>query len=151
MPDAAQTLRFDCFKTNNLFTRTFGTPGSSKVEYVCFWFFVEDICYHQSCWQTQMILYKPDFTPVTPLYEFAMKEKIILDHIRLTLQNELVRGSVIELEDVVSWFKVSRILLPKVPSLTVCCYHVTYAFQCESTFYSCLNVNELLARNRRNI
>ena len=31
--------------------------------------------------------------------------------------------------------------------LTVCSYHVTYAFQSESTLYSCLNVKELLARN----
>ena len=35
--------------------------------------------------------------------------------------------------------------------LTVCFYHVTYAFQSESTLYSCLNVKELLARNRREI
>ena len=30
-------------------------------------------------------------------------------------------------------------------SLTVCFYHVTYAFQSESAVYSCLNVKELLA------
>ena len=35
--------------------------------------------------------------------------------------------------------------------LTVCFYHVTYAFQSESTLYSCLNVNKLLARSRREI
>ena len=35
--------------------------------------------------------------------------------------------------------------------LTVCYYHVTYAFQSESTLYSCLNVKELLARSRREI
>ena len=35
--------------------------------------------------------------------------------------------------------------------LTVCYYHVTYAFQSKSTLYSCLNVKELLARNRRDI
>ena len=35
--------------------------------------------------------------------------------------------------------------------VTVCYYHVTYAFQSESTLYSCLNVKELLARNRRDI
>ena len=35
--------------------------------------------------------------------------------------------------------------------LTVCSYHVTYAFQSESTLYSCLNVKELLARSRRKI
>ena len=35
--------------------------------------------------------------------------------------------------------------------LTVCSYHVTYAFQSESTLYSCLNVKELLARSMREI
>ena len=35
--------------------------------------------------------------------------------------------------------------------LTVCSCHVTYAFQSESTLYSCLNVKELLARSRRKI
>ena len=33
----------------------------------------------------------------------------------------------------------------------VCSCHVTYAFQNESTLYICLNVKELLARNRREI
>ena len=35
--------------------------------------------------------------------------------------------------------------------LTECFYHVTYEFDSESTLYSCLNVKELLARNRRHI
>ena len=35
--------------------------------------------------------------------------------------------------------------------LTVYSYHVTYAFQSESTLYSCLNVKELLAGSRREI
>ena len=35
--------------------------------------------------------------------------------------------------------------------LTVCSCHVMYAFQSESTLYSCLNVKELLARSRRKI
>ena len=35
--------------------------------------------------------------------------------------------------------------------MTVCSCHVTYAFQNESTLYSCLNVKELLARSRREI
>ena len=35
--------------------------------------------------------------------------------------------------------------------LTVCSYHVTCAFQSESTLYSCLNVKELLARSRGEI
>ena len=32
--------------------------------------------------------------------------------------------------------------------MTVCSYHVRYAFQSESTLYGCLIVKELLARNR---
>ena len=32
-------------------------------------------------------------------------------------------------------------------NLNVCSYHVTHAFQSESTLYSCLNVKELLAWN----
>ena len=35
--------------------------------------------------------------------------------------------------------------------LTLCSYHVTYAFQSKFTLYSCLNVKELLARSRREI
>ena len=36
-------------------------------------------------------------------------------------------------------------------TLTVCSYHVTYAFQSESTLYSCVNVKKLLVRSRRAI
>ena len=35
--------------------------------------------------------------------------------------------------------------------LTVYSYHVMYLFQSESTLYICLNVKELLARNRCHI
>ena len=35
--------------------------------------------------------------------------------------------------------------------LTVCSCHVTYAFQSESTLYSCLNVKELLVQSRHEI
>ena len=35
--------------------------------------------------------------------------------------------------------------------IAVCYYHVTYAFESESTLYSCLNVKELLARNKHHI
>ena len=41
--------------------------------------------------------------------------------------------------------------LAKGREVIVCFYHVTYAFQSESTLYSCLNVKELLARSRREI
>ena len=39
----------------------------------------------------------------------------------------------------------------QVLDLSVCSYHVTCAFQSESTLYSCLNIKELLARSRREI
>ena len=39
-------------------------------------------------------------------------------------------------------------ILLQTPREIVCSYHVTYAFQSESTRYSCLNVKKLLARNR---
>ena len=35
--------------------------------------------------------------------------------------------------------------------MSVCSHHATYAFQSESTLYSCLNVKELFAQNRREI
>ena len=45
-----------------------------------------------------------------------------------------------------------RTLLWKIQEhLTACSSHVTYAFQSESTLYSCLNVKELLARSRHEI
>ena len=45
-----------------------------------------------------------------------------------------------------SW-KILKLLLDLLLTFK-CSYHVTYAFQSESTLYSCLNVKELLARNR---
>ena len=36
-------------------------------------------------------------------------------------------------------------------TMAVCSYHATYALQSESTLYSCLNVQELIARNRQDI
>ena len=35
--------------------------------------------------------------------------------------------------------------------MTVCSCHVTYAFQSESTLFSCLNLKGFLARSRREI
>ena len=35
--------------------------------------------------------------------------------------------------------------------VTVYCYHVKYAFQSQCILYSCLNVKEFLARDRRKI
>ena len=42
-------------------------------------------------------------------------------------------------------FQEDSVLLP------VCYYHVTYAFQSETTLYTYLNVKELLVRNRRDV
>ena len=50
-----------------------------------------------------------------------------------------------------SRFNKNKIAILKTKFLTVSSYHVTYAFQSESTLYSCLNVKELLARSRREI
>ena len=47
------------------------------------------------------------------------------------------------------WLCLIRFL--KLSHMTVCSYHVTYAFQSELTLYSCLNVKERLARSRREI
>ena len=35
--------------------------------------------------------------------------------------------------------------------LTACSYHVKYAFQIQSTFYSCLNVKELFPQKKHDI
>ena len=35
--------------------------------------------------------------------------------------------------------------------MTVCYYHVTYAFQSKSTTHGCLNIKQLLTRNMRNL
>ena len=43
------------------------------------------------------------------------------------------------------------VIVHKLIVLSVCSHHVTHAFQSESTFYICLNVKELLMRNRRGI
>ena len=47
------------------------------------------------------------------------------------------------------WYLVTCSLTPLV--INACSRHVTYAFQSESTLYSCLNFKELLARSRREI
>ena len=44
-------------------------------------------------------------------------------------------------------FENHSLWYPKWTFMSVCSDHVTYAFQSESTLYSCLNVKELLARN----
>ena len=44
-----------------------------------------------------------------------------------------------------------KVFWPSIAIMTVHYHHITYAFQSESTLYSCLNVKELLAQNRCDI
>ena len=46
---------------------------------------------------------------------------------------------------------LTNIAILNTKNADVCSYHVTYLFQNESTLYSCLNIKELLAGNRREI
>ena len=48
-------------------------------------------------------------------------------------------------------FTDGPLLLNLFINLTECSCHVAYAFESESTLYSCLSVKELLARSRREI
>ena len=62
------------------------------------------------------------------------------------------KQKIIFAKDYVSNFFEETFMIKKVKNnMTVCSCHVTYAFQSESTLYSCLNVKELLARSRREI
>ena len=65
---------------------------------------------------------------------------------------EISKQKIIFAKDYVSNFFEETFMIKKVKNnMTVCSCHVTYAFQSESTLYSCLNVKELLARSRREI
>ena len=46
-------------------------------------------------------------------------------------------------------FRYVYLQLTQKSIFTACSYHVTYAFQSQFTLYSCLNVKELVAWNRR--
>ena len=77
-------------------------------------------------WSLSTILLKLDFN--TEIFQHAFCTSVIFKN----LKNFLFLASIYRF-------------------LSVCFYHVTYAFQSESTLYSCLNVKELLARSRREI
>ena len=51
----------------------------------------------------------------------------------------------------IKWNKYRSQITIQPQDNTVCSCHVTYAFQSESTLYSCLNVKELFARSRHEI
>ena len=63
-------------------------------------------------------------------------------------------GSIYSVIISMKFFKILKIKFWEIQilrKLTVCYYHVTYAFQSESTLYSSLNVKELLDQSRPNI
>ena len=66
----------------------------------------------------------------------------------IQIKNGIIKHANVTLKIVVSGKNIAFGILAYV---TVCSCHVTFAFQSESTPSSCLNVKELLARNRREI
>ena len=72
---------------------------------------------------------------------------IIFSYLFLAWFNEVINSE----KNTFLWFLLLEYggLYTKI--ITVCSCHVTYAFQSESTPYSCLNVKELFARSRRKI
>ena len=73
------------------------------------------------------------------------------------MKTKIIKVKSIENEEVILATTMTKIIIATVIMkktiimMTVCSCHVTYAFESESTFYSCLNVKELLARSRRKI
>ena len=72
---------------------------------------------------------------------------IFIEHLRMTASTTLNSKNVISTLLIVTIAKPELTIIV----MTVCSCHVRYAFQSESTFYSCLNVKELLARSRHEI
>ena len=70
------------------------------------------------------------------------------------MKTKIIKVKSIENEEVILAITMTKIIIATVIMkktiimMTVCSCHVTYAFESESTFYSCLNVKELLARSR---
>ena len=63
-------------------------------------------------------------------------------------------GSIYSVIIIMKFFKILKIKFWEIHilrKLTVCYYHVTYAFQSESTLHSSLSVKELLDQNKPNI
>ena len=87
------------------------------------------------------------------IMKLGVKEKN--KRMRLQVDNAFKQVRIKDLndEDIIEMFTSSvrggRHSLLNKNVLTVCSCHVTYTFQSESTLHICLNVKELLARNRR--
>ena len=86
---------------------------------------------------------------ISPVSELTVNLNIILHTTYLTRQ-EVHQTFVTTCKSMIGFVNLINKRL-KCLSLTECSCHVTYAFQGESTLYSCLNNKELLARSRREI
>ena len=76
------------------------------------------------------------------IYEFTNIKKI-----EFSSQEVYKQYSLTDISESFSLSLMWNILRGLLLSLTGCYYHVIHTFQSESTFYSCLNLKELLAQN----
>ena len=76
------------------------------------------------------------------IYEFTNIKKI-----EFSSQEVYKQYSLTDISESFSLSLMWNILIGLLLSLTGCYYHVIHTFQSESTFYSCLNLKELLAQN----
>ena len=116
------------------------------------------IFYFVSCFQFQLIwdYLEPQLTLHTT---FPLQFLILATSVFLTILFSNHTLPFIDMQESLHIFYVCKssdefldnLLLELLQLLTVSCNHVTYAFQNESTLYICVNVKELLARNRRDV
>ena len=104
-------------------------------------------CFHrtpqkklQSCWQSLISVILKYYKPMKNSWSL----NLLIFHLFEAIQQNSIPKSFAECRNqpTPNWTEII---------LTVCYYHVTYAFQSESILYSCLNAKKLLARNRRDI
>ena len=120
------------------------------------------MCFQESCFVMGVLLQICSIFPNTLLQEHLRRAASVL------MQQNLLQFLHIISKCKYPFFSLDLILFeieygnpPKPPigisaidkfrELTVSSYHVTYGFQSEYALYSCLNVKEFLARNRRDI
>ena len=77
----------------------------------------------------------------------ASYKQLSLIQVKHVVKHEVVKKT--EYNELVK--KINAIYTTDTNNLTTCSNHVTYAFQSESTLYSCLNVKKPLVRSRRRI
>ena len=76
-----------------------------------------------------------------------IKLELLTDYDMLLMVEEGIRGGICH--SIQRYAKANNKYMKTYNNNEESSYHVTYAFQSESTLYSCLNVKELLARSRR--